>query len=271
MTMLARRIGRLRWLAVSICVMALTGCLSLPDATEPIPTRAVRAAEGSRQRLVVVLPGRGDDLAKLEESRIAQEIQELLPDTDVLLVEATMAYYMEGKLVPRLHTEVVAPALSQGYREIWLAGASMGGLGVLMYEREYPGALAGLVLMAPYMGPGSLQKEIRDAGGLAGWDPGPKPPMLTRDNVAREEWRVIKTWLIDRERANDVWLVCGDEDRLLAASDIVATALPADHSLRPAGGHRWTVWSPAAAGALAQAVKRKQREPSSRASGASAK
>jgi pimeloyl-ACP methyl ester carboxylesterase len=254
MTKLASHIEHLRWLAVAICAMALTGCLNLPDATQPIPTREVLAVAGPHQRLVVVLPGRGDDLAALEESRIAQEIQKSLPDTDVLLVEATMGYYMEGKLVPRLHTEVIAPAISQGYREIWLAGASMGGLGVLMYEHEYPGALAGLVLMAPYMGPSSLQKEIRNAGGLAAWDPGPKPPMLTRDNVAREEWRVVQSWLTDKERASDVWLICGDEDRLLAASDIVATALPADHSLRPEGGHRWTVWSPAAARALGEAI-----------------
>jgi pimeloyl-ACP methyl ester carboxylesterase len=263
MTTFARRTEPFRWLAICMGIIGLAGCLNLPDATQPMPTREVRAARGSHQRLLVVLPGRGDDLATLEDSRIAQEVQQSIPDTDVLLVEATMGYYLEGKLIPRLHTEVILPAIQRGYSEVWLAGASMGGLGVLMYEHEYPGALAGLVLMAPYMGPGSLQKEIRTAGGLGAWEPGPKPPLLTRDNVTREEWRVVQSWLTNKARANDVWLICGDEDRLLAAADIVATALPSDHSVRPAGGHRWTVWSPAAADALARAIKGKERDPAS--------
>jgi pimeloyl-ACP methyl ester carboxylesterase len=240
---------------IVIAATGLCGCLALPDPDQPIPTQRVPAQTDSPDRLVVVLPGRGDDLAMLNESRIAQEIQQVLPDTDVLLVEATMSYYMEGRLVPRLHTEVIAPALQRGYREIWLAGASMGGLGVLMYEHEHPNALTGLLLMAPYMGPTRLQKEIRAAGGLASWDPGPKPPTLTRDNVPREEWRVVKAWLTDKNRAKNVWLICGDEDRLVAAADIVATALPADHYFRPSGGHRWTVWSPAAGEVLGRAVR----------------
>jgi pimeloyl-ACP methyl ester carboxylesterase len=275
MTTLAYLTQRIRLLAICIGAMAVTGCVSLPDATQPLPTREVRASQGSHQRLVVVLPGRGDDLAMLERSRIAQEVQKALPDADVLLVEATLPYYMEGKLVARLHADVVAPAMARGYREIWIAGASMGGLGVLMYEHEYPRTLAGIVLMAPYMGPGSLQKEIQNAGGLAAWNPGPKPPMLTRENVAHEVWRVVHSWLTDKERASDVWLICGDEDRLLAASDLVATALPSDHILRPPGGHRWTVWAPAAGEAFARATDAEpQLDPSlntQRPSGASAK
>jgi S-formylglutathione hydrolase FrmB len=242
-----------RLLAPFLLMMLMSGCFGFPPAIDPMPVREVRAAGGSHQRLVVVLPGRGDDLATLEKSGIAAAIQGAMPDADVLLVEATMGYYMDGKLVERLHDQVIKPARERGYQDIWLTGASMGGLGVLMYEHDHPGELAGLVLMAPYMGPGSLQKEIRTAGGLANWDPGPKPPALTRDNVSREQWRVVKSWLSDPQRQRNVWLICGSQDRLRSAADIVATALPADHSLRPAGGHRWVVWSPAAAEAFASA------------------
>jgi pimeloyl-ACP methyl ester carboxylesterase len=236
----------------ALFLLGLTGCGSLSTPADPIPAREVRASTGSHQRLVIVMPGRGDDLAMLEKSGIAAAIQQSLPDADVLLVEATIAYYMDGKLVRRLHDQVIAAARGRGYREIWLSGASMGGLGVFMYEHEYPSELAGLVLMAPYMGSGSLQKEIRKAGGLAAWDPGRQPPALTRDNVSREQWRVVKSWLTDTQRGKQVWLICGQDDRLRSAAEIIATALPADHVLRPEGGHRWTVWSPAAGAALAQ-------------------
>jgi pimeloyl-ACP methyl ester carboxylesterase len=246
-----------------LCCLALPGCLSLPPASDPIPTREVRAASGPHDRLVIVLPGRGDDLAMLEKSAIAAELQRAAPDTDVLLVEATLPYYMEGRLVARLHDEVITPARKRGYREIWLAGASMGGMGALMYEHDHPGVATGLLLMAPYMGPSSLQKEIRDAGGIAAWDPGPAPPALTRENVAREQWRVVKSWSNQSARGRDVWLICGDEDRLRSAADLIAPALPPDHSLRPPGAHRWTVWSPAAAQAFAKAIeKREPQQPS---------
>lgn len=242
-----------RPLLMFLVCLALSGCFGFPPPIDPMPVREVRAANGPHQRLVVVMPGRGDDLAMLEKSGIAAAIQQAMPEADVLLVEATISYYMDGKLVQRLHDQVMKSARERGYREIWLTGASMGGLGVLMYEHDYPGELAGLVLMAPYMGPGSLQKEIRNAGGLAQWDPGPKPPALNRDNVSREQWRVVKSWLSDPQRQRSVWLICGSKDSLRHAADIVATALPADHSLRPEGGHRWVVWSPAAGEALAQA------------------
>jgi hypothetical protein len=244
--------------ALALCLLsllALSGCFSFPPPTDPIPVREVRAPSGSHERLVLIMPGRGDDLAMLEKSRIAAAVQQSMPDADVLLVEATLGYYMDGKLVQRMHEQVIKPARERGYREIWIAGASMGGLGVLMYEHEYPNELAGLVLMAPYMGSGSLQKEIRKAGGLAAWDPGPKPPALNRDNVMREEWRVVKSWLTDTQRAQRVWLICGQEDRLRSAAELVATALPPDHVLRPEGGHKWTVWSPAAAEAFAKAQR----------------
>src|SRR5688500_8110884 len=197
----------LRWALISLGILTLAGCLSLPPASEPIPIKELRAPSGAHDRLVVVLPGRGDDLEMLENSGIASEIQRAVPGTDVLLVEATIGYYMEGRLVPRLHEEVILPARQRGYREIWLAGASMGGLGVLMYEHEHPSALTGLILMAPYMGRTSLQKEVRDAGGLASWNPGPRPPLLTQENVSREEWRVVKSWLETPRRTQDVWLI----------------------------------------------------------------
>lgn len=243
-----------RWCLGIASSVVIAGCMSLPPASEPIPVREMKAGPRPSERLVVVLPGRGDDLDNLQRSEIASHIQRAVPGTDVLLVEATFGYYMEGRLVPRLHEEVIAPARQRGYREIWLAGASMGGLGALMYEHEHPNEVAGLVLMAPYMGPGSLQKEIRAAGGLAQWAPGERPATLDRDNVFREEWRVVQSWLTDPARAQSVWLICGDEDRLLRAAEVVATALPPEHVLRRPGGHRWTVWSPAAAEALASAI-----------------
>jgi hypothetical protein len=248
----------LRGMTAVAYALLLGACMSLPPTAESIPVREVRAPSGTSERLVIVLPGRGDDLAMLERSNIAAQIQERLPDTDVLLVEATLTYYMEGRLVERLHEQIIAPARRR-YREVWLSGASMGGLGVLMYEHQHPSEVTGLVLMAPFMGPASQLREIRAAGGLANWDPGPQPPSLTRENVTREVWRVVRSWIENPQRARNVWLICGQDDRLRSAAELAATALPIEQALSPPGNHRWTVWAPAAAEALAKAIERNRQ------------
>ena len=237
---------------VLVCVLAAGACAFLQRPQALVPTQSFAATVGDHRRLVIVLPGRGDDLADIERSGIAPVIQHSMPDADVVFAEFTLAYYMEGRIVQRLHEQFVQPARQRGYQEIYFAAASMGGMGALLYEREYPGAVTGLILMAPYLGEPALVQEIRAAGGLAHWRPGPVPAELTRDNVPREEWRAAQAWLADTARARHVWLVCGEVDGFRGAAGLLATLLPADHFITPAGGHAWTVWVSGAREAFAR-------------------
>jgi hypothetical protein len=61
--------------------------------------------------------------------------------------------------------------------------------------------------------------------------------------VPREEWRLVKSWLDNRDRARSVWLICGREDRFYPAAGMVAAVLPGDRYIVQEGGHRWTVWA----------------------------
>jgi len=122
----------------------------------------------------------------------------------------------------------------------------MGGGGVTMYEREYPGEMAGLVLLAPWMGPESLLEEIQQAGGVGRWNPGPVPAEVKGFDIAREQWRMIQTWTREPARARNVWLVCGTHDSLLPASELLAQVLPRDHYFKNDGIHDWTAWTAAA-------------------------
>jgi hypothetical protein len=230
-----------------VCAAALlSGCMFFAKPQARVPTEIFPATvPGPAKRLVIVLPGQGDDIAKLKEFGIAKAIQRSLPDAEVALVELTMTYYMEGRATERLHEEVIQPAKQRGIREIYLAGASMGGMGALMYERDFPNQLTGLVLMAPYMGGGSLIKEIK-AAGLPNWQAGPVPAQLSRSTVPREEWRLAQSWLTARERPKSVWLICGQRDQFHEAAQMLSQVLPADHYLAPDGGHAWKVWVPAA-------------------------
>ncbi|GAB2501591.1 alpha/beta fold hydrolase [Arenimonas alkanexedens] len=227
-------------------VLISTGCLSPGATRETIATQLFESpsAEGERV-LVVVLPGRGDDLQGLADSGIAAAIQKAWPEADVLLAEVGLGYYYEGRMPERLHTEVIAPAKTRGYAGVWLAGASMGGMGTLLYERSRPGELDGLVLLAPYLGDRRLLAEIGEAG-LADWTPGPVPPQINRKTFQREVWRHVQGWP-DSGRSAAVWLAYGEDDRLAKAIGVLAPALPPDQVLARPGGHAWVVWTPAAA------------------------
>lgn len=235
----------------------LAGCVAFGDPDRPIPTVLAPAPQPA-QRLVVMLPGRGDDLRALERSGIVTAVQEAWPDADVVLAELTLSYYMRGDAPERLHREVIVPARARGYREIWLAGASMGGMGTLMYERLHPGELDGLVLLAPFVGDRPLLREIHQAGGLAAWEPGPEQPVGAK-TWQRELWRHLKGWSGDSARPQQVWLAYGDDDYLRDTLPPLAGLLPADQVSMLPGGHTWTVWTRGMREALLAADRKADR------------
>ena len=238
------RRNRVRCIATSLVLgCLLPACGYAPKPTGPIPVKTLPAPQPDADRpLVIVLPGRGDDLEDLQQAGIAAAVQQAWPEADVLLAGATLGYYQYGNIAVLLHDQVVVPARQHGYQKIWLAGASMGGMGALLYERTYPHDVTGLVLMAPYMGDPAVTKAVADAGGPAVWDPGPLPAQVGPDNYQRELWRVVKSWSGSSTEGSRIWLVCGDEDRFIEAAKLMAPLLPAGHFIEEHGGHEWPVW-----------------------------
>ncbi len=232
----------IRRAAAAVClVLLLAGCYQRGDAGVPIP-HALVPAPVKATRLVVVLPGRGDDLAAMQRTGMAPAIQAAWPDADVILTGLALDYYDQGRAPQRLREEIVAPARRHGYREVWLAGASMGGMGTVMYDQAYPGEMDGLILLAPYMGEEPLLREIQAAGGLHAWAPG-APAAISRENFQRELWRHVRSWLGDGELKPEIWLAYGDRDRLKAVMPLLAPAMEPDQVLVRQGGHDWKVWS----------------------------
>lgn len=229
-------------LIMLVCLI-LPGCFAKGDPRQPIPSVLIPASSPAT-RLVVVLPGRADDVAALTRSGMPEAIQGAWPDADVLLAGVMLGYYLEGQAPQRLHRELIEPARKRGYREIWLAGASMGGMGVLLYERAFPNQVDGLILLAPYVGDRPILREIRQAGGIAAWDPGPVQA-INADNWQHELWRHLQGWASDPAQAQRVWLAYGTRDRLRRAMPTLEALLEADQVLVRPGGHTWSVWSPA--------------------------
>lgn len=239
-----------RAIVAALVALAVSACGNMGDRRAPIPTATTSSAKAPGEVLVVVLPGRWDNVEVMQGSGITESIQAAWPEADVLLTSATMAYYTDGQLPARLHEQVIAPARARGYREIWMMGASMGGMGTLLYEQAYPGELDGLVLLAPFMGGRGVLREISESGGIADWDPGPEPAQVGRSNYDRELWRYLQTWLADPALGQRTWLAYGADDRLRNAVPVFAPLVPDAHILERPGGHAWTVWVPAAGDVL---------------------
>lgn len=225
----------MRLATLALAALLLAGCA--------VPVRTYQAEpQRASDTLVVVLPGLGSDIDTLDDAGIAPAIQAAWPDADVMLAGATVAFHLNGRLTRHLHEDVMVPARAQGYRTIWLVGASMGGRGALLYEHDYPGEVDGLVVLAPLLDDRDLAEEIERDGGLQHWHPA-RPERMNADNFQRELWRMAHEWT--PERAQHVWLVCGSSDWLKPSADLLAQKLPASHYLVRPGGHKWVVWTPA--------------------------
>jgi pimeloyl-ACP methyl ester carboxylesterase len=225
--------------------MLLSGIISfsllascVPASTVPIRTVNFEPSEYPKRRtLVVFLPGRGSGVRSFDEQGFVRELHRRNPDVDMIGVEAHIGYYLDRTLAKRLKEDVITPVQKLGYQRIWLVGISMGGLGALLYDTTYPGDLAGICLLAPYLGEGSLLEEIGRAGGLARWQ-----PVAADSDIEREIWGTLKAYLQGEKCAGRVYLGFGTRDRFAAADRFFAGLLPAGQVVSMPGGHDWPTW-----------------------------
>jgi pimeloyl-ACP methyl ester carboxylesterase len=225
------------------------------DPSQPID-QVTMFAPKTGQRVVVVVGGKGDSLGSMQDSGVAEAIQAQWPDADVTLAVLPQELYEIGEAMPRLRNEVIAPAKARHYKEIWLVGASLGGMGAVLYDTTYPGKLDGIVLLSPYLGDNDIQHEVRDAGGPVTWNPGAREK-VNELTWQREIWRHIHEWATVPTKAHGVWLAYGDKDKFRDSMDILAPAIPKGHLLTEPGKHKWKTWTPLT-GEVFQAINRER-------------
>ena len=127
--------------------------------------------------------------------------------------------------------EIVGPQAAA--TRVWLGGISLGGYLALCAAESNPHALAGLCLLAPYLGSHIVTGEVARAG-LADWEPAP----LAADDDERRIWRFIQA----RPAGLPIHLGLGRDDRFSARHRVLADALPPQEVDTVAGGHDWPTW-----------------------------
>ncbi len=217
--------------------LALTACV--PIGRPAVPMRTLELVKGDESRcLAVLLPGRLNAPEKFAEAGFASAVAARSLALDLVAVDAHFGYYRDRSVVERLRLDVVAPARAAGYDTIWLVGSSLGGIGGLLYLKHHPEDLAGVFVLAPYLGPEEVIDEIAAAGGPARWRP---PSRVDDDDVGRELWSWLAPWLAGEQKV-PLHLGWGTADAFDRSNRLLVSALPPERVYTHPGGHDWKVW-----------------------------
>lgn len=221
------------FLLTATAVLLLCGCVA--PARAPLDVLSYPLKEGERQpNLLVLLRGLGADHTVFASEGIVEEIRKSGLPFDVVAPDTHYGYYRTRTVVPRLKEDVVEPARRQGYRSIWLAGFSMGGIGSLFYLRDHPGDIDGILLTSPFLGWRPIHRDIRRAGGVGAW----QPPVDLADEWEVMLWSWIGSYSKDTGSFPPVYLGYGSYDMVAAdGPPLLASVLPAERVFTLPGNH----------------------------------
>lgn len=221
-------------LSLLVGLPLLAGCLA-PAPTAPLPLLTYGSMDARQNpHLLVLLRGFGAGYEVFETEGIIAEIRRRRLPFDVVVPDAHFGYYQAQTIEERLHEDIIVPYRQRGYRQIWLAGFSMGGMGSLFHLKYYPRDVDGVLLTSPFLGWGGLAEEIRGAGGVAAW----QGVSESEAEWERLLWSWIKRYSEQRDAYPPVYLGYGSGDLIAADGPaLLATVLPAERVFAVPGNH----------------------------------
>lgn len=222
--------------------LLLSACFRIPPTPTPMAALADPLPAGQKAKcLLVLLPGARDRAETFREEHFIEDIRNSGLSVDVVSADATLGYYFQNTAALRLETDVIGPARARGYAQVWLLGISMGGYGTFNYTQHFPEHVDGIAAFAPYLGEEAVVQSIREAGGLAMWTPPPVETVIDT-NHSQQVWGYLQRITSGQLPSPELYLGCGDTDRMSASVAVLAAALPKDRILTTSGGHSWGPW-----------------------------
>jgi pimeloyl-ACP methyl ester carboxylesterase len=224
---------------VGICAVAASfaSCAAFKPVVAPMRMVAYGDPLGA-PCTVVLLPGRWNGPEEFGQAGFPEALAAAGVRAAIVAPDAHLGYYMKETVLVRLREDVVGPARAAG-RQVWLVGVSMGGLGALLYAKDHPGELAGIVAIAPFLGDRDVIEEITSRGGLDAWEP-VRP--VAPDDYQRGLWLWLKGGTALDGGLPDLYLGYGTEDRLAPAAELLGARLDRRRVVAEAGGHDWPTW-----------------------------
>lgn len=192
--------------------------------------------ERQADTLVVLLPGAYQQPEDFIRQGFVSAVHERQSPIDLMMAELSFDQITNQTALTEIHNELIQPAVANGYKNIWLAGISIGGYVAIAYANRYPAQLAGLLLLAPYPGNRITTGEIVLAGGIQAW----MPKSIADEDTELGNW----DWLKNTANTTniEVHLGFGEDDRFADGHQMMAQTLPASQVDKISGGHVWPVW-----------------------------
>jgi len=201
-------------------------------------TRLDFPGDAASDDLLVFLPGIGDLAEDFARSGFFADLGRHGLCADAVAIDAHYGYYASRAIHTRIAEDVIAAAQDAGYARIWLAGISLGGFGAASFAALHAPPIAGLLLLAPYLGSGGLVNEIAAAGGLQRWEPG----AVQEGDYPRAVWAWLKHEHAWPQAALPIYLGYGQSDMFARANRLLAEVLPDGRVHSIPGGHDWRTW-----------------------------
>lgn len=220
-------------------ILILCSCSLIYPENIPIPSIWYQSSNEKPDTLIVFLPGRGNRASEFEKQGFINAIREAGVSADAVAVDAHTGYYYRQTLLERLRTDIILPARAKGYRQIWITGISIGGLGALLYAQKYSGTVDGIFAIAPFLGDKEVIDEIETAGGLANWQP---DPLIKQEDYQRLLWSWLKKHTMHNDRQPQIAIGWGRADKFARANSILAGVLPENRVFITNGQHDWDPW-----------------------------
>ncbi|MGH1360075.1 MAG: alpha/beta hydrolase [Burkholderiaceae bacterium] len=196
-----------------------------------------------QRTLLIFLPGLLDYAEDFDRYGFNQTVRAARLPIDMISVDANLHYFQNGSIVERIVNDVIEPARQRGYRRIWLAGISLGGLGAMLVASSFAG-LDGLISIAPFLGRESSLAEIKAAGGHANWQPTPASKMLQWERDLHLWLKMSLSGAADPSSADKTRIILGyaRQDRYAVEQRELAAKLPPNDVITVDGQHDWPAW-----------------------------
>jgi len=229
--------------ALFLSLLFLSACT--PKTLVPIPLMEYgQIGKSGNTSLLVLLRGIGGDFTDFEKYGLIDQVRARELPFDIIVPDAHYGYYKDETITQRLKQDIIDPARTRGYRKIWLAGFSMGGLGSLFYLRDHPLDIDGVILVSPFIGWGAIRQEIKQAGGIRSWS----PEQSKIDDWQFLIWSFVRTYTQNQENYPPIYLGYGQDDGLAGhGGELLAAALDEKRVFVLPGGHNYStfkaIWS----------------------------
>lgn len=239
MIALRRRWRSLLTVLTSAIFLGPLGCLIPPKAEAPIANRWLPHPDGQGEDLIIFLPGRWDSPDNYERYRFLETAWEEGWKVDGLLVDAHLGYYYTRTLAQRFAEDIWPQVDARGYRQVWISGISLGGLGSIFTSIDTPDRIDGIIVLSPFLGDEADVLDRLDQYGAANFRP--EEP-IALDDFNQILWAHLRGYADPNERRPELWLAYGAEDDYTDWQKHLASMLPDNQVIVLPGDHSWDTW-----------------------------